>query len=181
MLLSREKSALLVIDVQEKLAPLVLNSKDMISNCSWLQKLAVRLSVPTLISEQYPKGLGETVSPLGAYKSPANFFSKVHFSCMSDEKFNDHLKMQEKTQIVLVGIEAHVCVLQTAMEMKNKGYDVFVAVNAVSSRYENDLQYGLKRMEQAGIHLVTCEMIFFEWIKKAGTREFKDLSKEFLK
>ena len=85
-----------------------------------------------------------------------------------------------KNQLIVIGIEAHVCVLQTAMDMKASGFEVYVVVDAVSSRGEQDLKYALKRMKQEGIHLVTAEMVFFEWLRQAGTPEFKSLSKEFL-
>ncbi|KTD20527.1 hydrolase [Legionella israelensis] len=180
MLLNKNKSALLIIDVQEKLSPLVLNSSSMILRCQWLEKLAIKMQVPILVSEQYPQGLGGTVESLRSMINTKDFISKVSFSCMQEAVYTERLNQLEKTQLILAGIEAHVCVLQTAMEMKEAGYEVFVVVDAVSSRHEVDLKYGLKRMKQAGIHLITTEMVFFEWVKKAGTPEFKSLSKEFL-
>ncbi|QDP72990.1 hydrolase [Legionella israelensis] len=180
MLLNKNKSALLIIDVQEKLSPLVLNSSSMILRCQWLEKLAIKMQVPILVSEQYPQGLGGTVESLRSMINTKDFISKVSFSCMQEPVYTERLNQLEKTQLILAGIEAHVCVLQTAMEMKEAGYEVFVVVDAVSSRHEVDLKYGLKRMKQAGIHLITTEMVFFEWVKKAGTPEFKALSKEFL-
>lgn len=181
MLLHKDKSALLIIDVQQKLSPLVLDPQSMILRCQWLEKLAVKMNVPILLSEQYPSGLGETAEPLRSIPEVEDCISKVSFSCMQEPVYIERLNKLEKTQLVLAGIEAHVCVLQTAIELKEVGYEVFVVVDAVSSRKEMDLKYGLKRMKQAGIHLVTAEMVFFEWIKKAGTPEFKALSKEFLR
>lgn len=181
MLLNKDDSILLLIDVQEKLTPAVLNSKAFIAQCEWMLKLAKRMEVPILVSQQYPKGLGPTQEQLCKYFSHEDCIDKVHFSCMSDEKYVHRLKQFHKKQLVLIGIEAHVCVLQTALEMKEHGFDVFVVVDAVSSRGEQNLKFGLKRMKQEGIHLVTSEMVFFEWLRKAGTPEFKELSTEFLR
>jgi nicotinamidase-related amidase len=180
MLLDKNESILLLIDVQEKLVPAVLKSKSLIAQCEWMLRLAKKMEVPILVSEQYPKGLGATVSPLNSYIHQQECIDKVAFSCMSDETYVEHLQKFHKKQTILIGIEAHVCVMQTALELKQHDFDVFVVVNAVSSRSELDYKYGLKRMRQEGVHLVTAEMVFFEWLKKAGTPQFKELSKEFL-
>ncbi|MDR3443309.1 MAG: hydrolase [Legionella sp.] len=180
MLLVKDESLLLLIDVQGKLTPAVLDSEAFIARCEWLLKLAQKLDVPILVSEQYPKGLGPTLEQFHPYYNQEHCIAKTHFSCMSDENYVRHLKQFNKKQLVLIGIEAHVCVLQTALEMKQQDFEVFVVVDAVSSRGEQNLKYGLKRMKQEGVHLVTAEMVFFEWIRKAGTPEFKELSKEFL-
>ena len=153
MLLNQKDSLLVLVDVQEKLTPFVLDSDLLIAKCEWLLKLAVRLQVPILISEQYPQGLGATLAALQSYGNDT--FTKVHFSCMQEPGFLTSLKAQNKKQLVLIGIEAHVCVLQTALDMKEQGFEVYVVVDAVSSRHENDLKYGLKRMKQEGVHLIT--------------------------
>lgn len=180
MLLNKEESLLLLVDVQEKLVPAVLHSDAFIARCEWVLKLANKMKVPILTSEQYPQGLGSTVEQLRSYYGENECIEKVHFSCMQQPDYVQRLNRFKKNQLIVIGIEAHVCVLQTAMEMKGAGFDVFVVVDAVSSRNELDLKYGLKRMKQEGIHLITAEMVFFEWIRHAGTPEFKALSKEFL-
>ncbi|HAT7072110.1 TPA: isochorismatase family protein [Legionella pneumophila] len=180
MLLNRADSLLVLIDVQEKLTLAILNLDLFLARCEWLLKLARKLDVPVLASEQYPKGLGRTVSPLSSYINQEECIEKIHFSCMQEPQYINLLKGYNKSQLILIGIEAHVCVLQTAIEMKGYGFDVFVVVDGVSSRSEFDLKYGLKRMKQNGIHLITAEMVLFEWLKQAGTPEFKAISKEFL-
>lgn len=180
MLLDKEKSILLLIDVQEKLTPAVLDQHAFVTRCEWLLKLAQRIGVPILVSEQYPQGLGATLAQFKPYIKSEECIDKVHFSCMSDAVYAQRLRQFNKKQCVLMGIEAHVCVLQTALEMKDQGFDVYVVVDAVSSRGEQNLHYGLQRMQHAGVHLVTAEMVFFEWVRKAGSPEFKALSKEFL-
>ncbi|KTD06141.1 YcaC related amidohydrolase [Legionella gratiana] len=179
MLLNKDDSLLLLIDVQEKLTPAVLNYVALIARCEWLLKLAQRLEIPILVSEQYPQGLGSTLKQFQPYFNQQECIDKVCFSCMSEPKYIERLKKFQKKQLILIGIETHVCVLQTALEMKKEGYDVFVVVDAVSCRGEQNMKYGLKRMKQEGVYLVTSEMVFFEWLKKAGTAEFKMLSKEF--
>ena len=180
MLLDKEKSGFLLVDVQEKLTPYVLNSDALIERCAWLIRLAKELSVPLIVSEQYPNGLGHTVEPLRELAAHAECVEKVHFSCYRDSSFVKHWQALQRQQVVIAGIETHVCVLQTAMDMASAGLDVFVVIDAVSSRNEVDYKYGLKRMKQAGINLVTSEMVFFEWLKQAGTPEFKALSQSYL-
>jgi isochorismate hydrolase len=170
-----------LIDVQEKLTPLVQKPDQLIERCHWIMRLAKELSVPTLVSEQYSKGLGHSVSPLHEENSHSKPIEKVYFSCWKEPHFKQTLEALKKQQIVLIGIETHVCVLQTALDLIQAGYQVFVVVDAVSSRHEIDYRYGLKRMKQDGAHLVTAEMVFFEWVEQAGTPEFKHLSQSYLK
>lgn len=180
MLLDRNDSVLLLVDVQEKLVPAVLESEAFIARCEWLLKLAHKMNVPVLISEQYPKGLGPTIEVLRSYIKPTDCIEKIHFSCMQQPEYNSRLQTLNKNQLIVIGIEAHVCVLQTALEMRSADFEVYVVADAVSSRNEQDLKYALKRMKQEGIHLITAEMVFFEWLRHADVPEFKALSKEFL-
>ncbi|KTC75605.1 YcaC related amidohydrolase [Legionella birminghamensis] len=180
MLLKKEDSCLLLVDVQKKLAPLIEHSRAIIDRCKWLMSLAGNLSVPCLVTEQYPSGLGHTVEDLQGVGG-IEVFEKVYFSCYRDPAFISTLKNLQKKQMVLIGIEAHVCVLQTAMDLNEAGYEVSVVIDAVGSRKELDRKYALKRMQQAGIQLLTSEMVFFEWVEKAGSPEFKRLSQQYLK
>lgn len=180
MLLQKDKSCLILIDVQEKLTPLVMHVEQLISSCQWLMRLATELDVPLLVSEQYRKGLGPTIEPLRGLMPGHTEIDKIYFSCARDATFSKHWQMVNKKQAVLAGIETHVCVLQTALDLNAAGTDVFVVVDAVSSRHHVDHQCALERMQQEGIHLVTREMVFFEWIEHAGTSAFKALSQAFL-
>lgn len=180
MLIDKNESLLLLIDVQEKLTPAVMQSEQLLNNCFWLLRLAKEMNVPLLISEQYAKGLGKTVQKLAELTQDEPCFDKFSFSCMSDKAFLNHCQQLQKKQFLLMGIEAHVCVLQTALELKTHGYEVFVIVDATTSRKMDDYQFGLRRMERAGVHLVTREMVFFEWLRTAETADFKNLSREFL-
>ena len=180
-LLDKETSALLLIDVQEKLTPLVLHAQALVEQCHWLVRLANDINVPVLITEQYPRGLGQTVASLRSMPHCEPIVEKVSFSCYREPLFVSAWQTLKKKQVVIVGIETHVCVLQTAMDMKQAGFEVFVVADAVSSRHEINHKYALKRMAKAGIHLVTAEMVFFEWVRVAGTPEFKRLSQAYLK
>ncbi|CDZ79035.1 Vibriobactin-specific isochorismatase [Legionella massiliensis] len=180
MLLERDKSCLLLIDVQEKLTPHVQNSQALVARCQWTLRLAKELGVSILVSEQYPSGLGSTVEPLRGFAPAEDSIEKVQFSCFRSPSFKQKLQPLQKKQMVLIGIETHVCVLQTALDLVQAGYEVFAVVDAVASRSELDYKYGLKRMKQEGVHLVTSEMVFFEWVGQAGTPEFKALSKAYL-
>jgi nicotinamidase-related amidase len=181
MLLKLQKSCLLIIDVQEKLTPLVLNHEKLVQNCQWLMRLAHELEVPIQVTEQYPKGLSKTVPSLRNESVSAIYSEKVFFSCASEPNCLETLNHIGREEIVIAGIETHVCVMQTAIELQTMGKNVFVVVDAASSRHEMDHRYGLKRMKAAGVTLVTKEMVFFEWIRCAGTPRFKELSQCFLK
>jgi nicotinamidase-related amidase len=181
MIIQKELSGMLLIDVQEKLTPLVMHAPQLIERCAWLMRLANTMNVPQVVTEQYPRGLGQTVETLRTLAHPYDPIEKVHFSCFHSEPFLNHWQALNKPHVVIAGIETHVCVLQSALDMKqHTDWHVFVVVDAVSSRHELDHNYGLKRMKQAGIELVTAEMVFFEWVKCAGTKEFKALSQSFL-
>lgn len=181
MLIKKDDSCVLLVDVQEKLIPLIEGSDALVNRCQWLLRLANELDVPCLISEQYPRGLGPTMQPLKEVNSKDLPIEKVYFSCYREPNFVHCLKQVGKTQCLLLGIESHVCVLQTALDLLAEDYEVFIVVDAVGSRKPLDKKYALKRMQQAGATLVTTEMVFFEWIEQAGTPLFKALSSAYLK
>lgn len=181
MLLKKDHSILTLVDVQDKLTPLVNNSEQLVLRCEWLIRLAQELEVPVVVSEQYPAGLGNTVLPIRNLVQEERRIEKLCFSCFKEPVFTDSLKHFNRNQLVIIGIETHVCILQTALDLLENDYEVFVVVDAVSSRFEIDHRYGLKRMKQIGVQLVTAEMVFFEWLGQAGTDQFRELSKKFLK
>ncbi len=180
MLLDKDQSALLLIDIQEKLSPYVMKAEALLQRCLWLGQLANTLNVPLIVSEQYPKGLGQTMPVLREELGLSQCIEKIHFSCYREPSFVSQWQGLAKKQVVIAGIETHVCVLQTALDLLEAGYAVFVVVDAVSSRFELDHHYGLKRMKQNGVQLLSSEMVFFEWLRRAGTPEFKELSQTFL-
>lgn len=180
MLLDKDKSSLLVVDVQEKLASKVVNAKHMIERCEWMMRLACELDVPVLVCEQYPKGLGYTVEPLRSLLPLHVVLEKTHFSAFKDSQIQSEIQQINRKQIILVGIETHVCILQTALDLLAAGYQVFVVLDAISARHLTDHQAGIDRMRQAGVQVVSSEMVFYEWIKQAGTPVFKALNQAFM-
>lgn len=176
MLIERQRSCLLVIDVQERLLPAMAEGGNVVANAAVLIKAANRLGIPVLLSEQYPKGLGPTVAALSALVPEGLAVAKTEFSCAAAPGYLDRLRATGRDQLVLAGIEAHVCVLQTALQFRSLGYAVFVVADAVSSRKPESVGLALARMREAGAVPVTTEMVLFEWLGRAGTAEFKELS-----
>ncbi len=176
MLIKAERSSLLVVDVQEKLAPAMSDIDRVVENTSILMRAASRLSVPQLVSEQYPKGLGATLASL-CELSDGEAAPKMSFSCMGDSAFESRFNALGRNQAVIAGIEAHVCVLQTAMDLLDRNMQVFVVADATSSRSPDSHSMALHRLSGAGAGIVTTEMVLFEWLGQAGTPEFKELSK----
>lgn len=176
MLLERDRSCLLIVDIQERLAPVMSDPRRVLHNCTLLMRAAQRLEIPILVSEQYPKGLGPTMVDLRPYLPEEGALPKVHFSAAADETILAKLNSFERGQVVIAGIETHVCVLQTALDLKARGFETMVAADACASRRIESEQMGWSRMRQCGVELLSVEMVLFEWLHKAGTPEFKELS-----
>ena len=177
MLIERDSACLLVVDVQERLAPAMAEPDTVVRNVAILMQAAARLGVPILASEQYPQGLGRTVPELRALAPATAFFSKIDFSCATDSGLRARIAEAGRKQVVICGIEAHVCVLQTALGLQQQDYEAFVVADAVSSRAPLSHETALQRLRDNGVELVTTEMVVFEWLGKAGTPEFKELSR----
>jgi nicotinamidase-related amidase len=176
MLMRSERSCLLVVDVQERLAPVMTDPRRVIHNCTLLLRFASRLAVPVVASEQYPAGIGPTVFDLRQWLPAEGAISKQHFSCADVPAIVDRLATSDRRQVVLAGLEAHVCVLQSAIGLHEKGYEMFVVADACASRRAENEQLAFSRLSRAGINLVSLEMVLFEWLRVAGTPEFKELS-----
>ncbi len=180
MLMTAEESTLLVVDVQERLLPHIHGWQALLENVIWLVQVAKRIGVPVMVTEQYPKGLGHTTAIL-AEELPENAVAeKLHFSCAA-ARCLPGLAGADRGQVVICGIEAHVCVLQTALELRWQGKEIFVVGDSVGSRDPYDKDLALERMRQHGIEVVGREMIAFEWLQKAGTPLFREVSQEFLR
>ncbi len=175
MLISREQSLLLIVDIQERLAPAILNAKAVVANVKKLIQAATHFEIPILASEQYPKGLGQTLTELREIVPPEDIFEKTHFSCLGEKGFADRLGQQARRQIIVCGMEAHVCVLQTALALAASGWTPMVVADGVSSRQAEDRDLGLMRLRDADVMVVSTEMVLFEWIGQAGTADFKAL------
>lgn len=173
-LLSVPQSQLVVIDVQERLLPVIRDHLSVAASIRFLLDVAAILQVSAVVTEQYPKGLGPTVALLRNHPSTVATLEKLKFSAAATLQEHPRLGAQ---QIVLAGIETHICVQQTALELCDKGFQVFVAADGVGSRHAIDHQWALHRMADAGVIITTAEAIAFEWCERAGTDSFKALSR----
>ncbi len=179
MMMSAALSQLMVIDIQERLLPAVAEVDSVRDNAIRLLKAANRLKCPVLVSEQYPKGIGHTDPRVALELGPnCTIFEKLEFSAARDVAFLTEVtknRIAQRTQIIICGIEAHVCVLQTALDLKARGFEVFCVEDAMSSRSLRSKDVAIARMRQCGIEIVTAEMVLFEWLGRAGTADFKAL------
>ncbi|NKB54145.1 MAG: isochorismatase family protein [Rhizobiaceae bacterium] len=175
MLIRSKDCILVVIDMQQRLVPAMLAPARTLKNATMLIETAREMDVPVLLTEQYPKGLGPTMPEISQAAGDSPVFEKMHFSCMEDPEFSAHLKSLGRNQIVLAGMEAHICVVQTAASLLEAGYEVFVASDATASRTQDSEQACLHRLSAAGVGIVTSEMVVFEWLGKAGTAAFKKI------
>jgi len=182
MLIEREKSLLLIVDVQEKLAPAIFEGEAAIRNNVQLLTGARQLGIPSFISEQYVRGLGPSIAAIrnaatieteACPKVDAKFFEKTHFSCAAEPGVTEMLRASGRQQILLTGMEAHVCVLQTGMGLIEAGFDVFLVADAAASRTLENRNAAIERLRTAGAGIVTTEMVLFEWLHQAGTEEFR--------
>lgn len=179
MPMKAKNSHLLLIDFQERLMPAVQHIEQVIRNAAILLEAALTLKVPISVSEQYPRGLGPTLAPLRERVPAGQIFEKITFSAFREKAFHTALETQndkDRHQLVIAGAEAHVCVLQTALDCIEAGYDVFLVSDAVTSRTQASIDAARERIIAAGGRWVTTEMVVFEWLEKAGTPEFKALS-----
>lgn len=174
-LLDRNRSALVIIDVQEKLFPHVHDHERVLVRLDLLITAAKLMGVPVLVTEQYPKGLGSTIEEIRRMIPGTEPLAKTDFSCVAAAGFKERLASLHRDQIILTGIEAHICVAQTALDLAYEGERVIVVADAVSSRRPFDAQTALSRMQQCGLMLSTAEAVVFEWLRRAGTEEFKAL------
>ncbi len=174
---SKEHTALIVIDVQEKLMPVIHESKKVFENVNKLIRGAEILDLEIIVTEQYPKGLGNTCKEIELPTENAVVIEKMCFSCMISDPVNEQLKLTNVKSLILCGVESHICVLKTALDALQQGYQVHVVADAVSSRTQENKQLALDRMRQAGAFITSVEMILFMLMDNAGTEEFKAISK----
>lgn len=176
MLINPSQSCFLLIDMQTRLWPVVAEPQAISRNSQILLKAIRRLGIPTLVSQQYTRGLGPTIDQLTALISNDEIVEKTSFSCMKEEAYLQRFRALERDQAVVAGIEAHVCVLQTVENLLDDGRHVFVVADAISSRTHANYLAAVERMRASGATIVTTEMVIFEWMQTANTPEFRELS-----
>lgn len=179
MLLDAAKASLLLIDMQERLLPAMTGGEDVLKRCGILLAAAKALDLPVTVSEQYRKGLGPTVTPLRDELGNAPVFEKLSFSAWRDAALKAHLirhHEQGRPLLIVAGIEAHVCVLQSCIDLARGGFGVFAVADAMASRQPASAALAEARMRDSGVQVINTEMAVFELLGRAGTAEFKALS-----
>ncbi|TCS64333.1 hydrolase [Varunaivibrio sulfuroxidans] len=176
MLLDIAQSLLVVVDVQERLLPAMSAPGAVRAQLAILTRGASILGAPVLASEQYPRGIGPTVEDLRPHIPAKDIIEKNSFSCLACAPFVERLGAFDRTQVVLSGIEAHVCVLQTALDLRARDVEVFVVADATGSRTARNHRLGIARMRQAGCRIVSVEMVLFEWLRTSASEKFKQIS-----
>jgi len=171
-LLSPKGSVLVVVDVQEKLLPFIADEEMVVKNIVKLIKFAKIIGMPIVLTEQYPKGLGSTVREIRELTTDLQPITKLPFSCFGSEEFKESLRRLGASTLIIVGIEAHVCVNQTALNAL-ENYKVHVISDATSSRTKENWQVGIERMAREGVTISSTEMLIYELLATAGTEEFK--------
>ncbi|TVR10160.1 MAG: hydrolase [Salinarimonadaceae bacterium] len=181
MLMQAQRSRLLIVDFQERLTPVISAADAAIARTRTLIAAASALGAPIDVTEQYPKGLGPTIAPIrDALPEGARFHEKITFSALRDPAFAAHLssgRAEGRDQIVICGAEAHVCVLQSALDLAAAGYGVFLVADAIGSRAPLSVDLAIARARQAGCVVVNTEMVVFEWMERGGTEVFRAVSK----
>lgn len=172
----KEHTALMVIDVQERLMPVIHEKERIFDNVNKLLKGAEILDLEVVITEQYPKGLGNTCKEVQLPENP-NIIEKICFSSLLNDAVKEQLKLTNVKTLIICGVEAHICVLKTTLDAIAQGYQVHVVADAVSSRTPENKQLAIERMRQAGAFITSVEMILFMLLDQAGTEEFKAISK----
>jgi nicotinamidase-related amidase len=180
MLIDAPRSLLLVIDMQEKVLPAIGDHERLTDNVAWLVRAAQRLGVPVAATELCAKSLGPTTAAIRSLLPAEAIGGKTHFSAVA-ARCLPALPGADRAQVVVGGIEAHAGLLQTALELMEEGKEVYVVADCVGSRRDADRDLALARVRQEGVRIVSREMVVYEWLGEAGTPEFKEISREFLR
>ena len=175
-MLTIENSLLLVVDFQQRLMPSIHKNEEIERKMEIMIKCCRILNVPIIVTQQYTKGLGGTVDLLSNALAEYEPIEKITFSCYRNAKFRDMLNNTGKANIIVTGIETHICVLQTVMDLLDNGYQAFVVADCIGSRSETDNAYAEKRMEKAGAILTTMESVLFEILARADHPKRKEIS-----
>lgn len=175
--LLREDCILLVIDIQENLAKVMKHKDQVVTNTKILLETADLMDLPTIVTEQYPRGLGETLPELKeSMADSAQVYDKISFSAYLDD-ISKAIKNTNRKKVIITGMETHVCVFQTARDLLEEGYEVFIVKDAVASRTKENFINALEQMKSMGAVITNTETVAFDLLKVAGTEEFKIISK----
>lgn len=181
MLLQRDKSLLLMVDFQAGLLPVIDGGQEAMNEAAWLGEMACLLEVPVWLTEQSPEKLGGSSASLLACLNDYRLWQKQHFGAMAETEFREALNATGKTQIVLCGTEAHICVLQTGLGLLEAGYELYWLSDASASRRPQEAAFARERACASGAVAVTADMVAYEWLHRCDTALFKEAHQRFLK
>ncbi|MBU0615289.1 MAG: hydrolase [Nanoarchaeota archaeon] len=173
--MDRGDCVLVVVDIQDKFVQAINDLPKIIENTIKIIQAFQIMGVPIIVTEQYPKGLGKSVSKIQKELKKYDPIEKITFDCYANKEFVK--KISRFKNIILAGIEAHVCITQTALGALEQGFNVYLVKDAISSRKESDKKIAISRLKQEGAKVVSTEMVIFELLGKAGTEEFKKIQK----
>ncbi len=178
-ILEKEGTVFVMVDIQKKFEPAMSNIGRTMANANVLVETSKRLGIPLVVTEQYPRGLGHTSEKI---KIPENthVIEKTSFGCFGCDSFTERIKGLGPKQIVLFGLESHICVLKTALDALKKGIEVHAVADAICSRKEENKYLGIERMKQSGVFITSTEMILFQLLEDSGSEEFMELRKLIL-
>lgn len=177
MRITTDNALLLIIDIQERLTPHISGYEQIVAKTARVIQGAAELEVPIIVNEQYKKGLGDTIAELETLLADYPHFEKVTFSGVDDDATLEAIRQQDKKYVVICGIETHVCIMQTALDLLEANYQPVIVVDAVGSRFDIDDEVALKRLSQAGVVLTTSESILFELCRSSKAPVFKAISR----
>jgi nicotinamidase-related amidase len=175
--LDKNNTALVIIDIQDRLANVMKMREDVVKNCLHLIELSKMLNIPVVVTEQYPKGLGQTVPEIKEQLPSYQLIEKLTFNCCEEPNFLNEIKKLDKKSLILTGMETHICVLQTCIGLLKEGFDVHLVRDAVCSRAKENWKTGIEFIRNAGAVITCTETVLFQLLKVAGTEEFKVISK----
>lgn len=167
----------ILIDVQERLFPYIFQSEQLLSKLIVLLQGLQILQIPLIVSEQYKKGLGTTIRAIKPWIEDHKQLEKISFSCLDNEIIAEEISTREKKQVIIFGIEMHICVLQTCLDLKQQGFEVYVIADACGSRKEDEIGYALRRLQTEGVFVTSVESVLFELCRDASSDKFKAISK----
>jgi len=177
LFLNKDTSALLIIDIQDRLAAVMKHKEAIVNNCLHLIELSKMFNIPIVLTEQYPKGLGQTVEELRNALPAYRPVEKLTFSCCDEPSFFSEIKRLNKKSLILTGMETHICILQTCIGLLQNGFNVHLVKDAVCSRTKENWKTACDFMRDAGAVITCTETVLFQLLKIAGTEEFKMIAK----
>jgi len=180
--LSHETSQLLIIDIQEKLFSIMHKShqENILKNVPVLLEAATELDLPVVVSEQYPKGIGSTIEEINQHLEKVQKIEKIDFAATEVSRFTNNIVENNRRNIILTGMESHICVYQTALGLRKLGFEVHIVSDAIATRLEHNQNIALDLMKRAGCYITSTETVLFQLLERAGSESFKKLQKLIL-